>query len=139
MKKTLIKFGLLVVGLVALFITYKLFFNSGGAKGDGTITLIVIDENGDEVIHDELEFRHKMTLLEVIQKHYRVTCRGPFNRVEDACSPKDNIVILGIEDVQTDFNRTFLAIYVNNKFSKVGINDIEFQDGDVIKIQVEDV
>lgn len=141
MKKTWIKLGILVVGLLALLATYKLFFNGGGAKGDGTITLIVIDENGVEKINDELDIKKDMTLLDVLKENYQLTCLGPMNRVDETCTQHFgfDLILLSVDGVTTDFQNTFLAFYINDEFSKVGITQIELNDGDVIKIQVEDV
>ena len=68
------RFLLLVVALFALIC----FVGCGStkAKGDGEITLVVIDETGEELFNDELVYFTGDTLVDIFTKDEKVKMTG---------------------------------------------------------------
>ena len=55
------------------------------------------------------------------------------------CSSDLSRVILQIEDIETDWNNTFIAIYENDSRSNFGIDSIVLNDGDYFRFEYSEV
>lgn len=145
-KKLIFKILITIFVLLLLYLSYRYFNQPKGAKYDGTITIIVINKENEEVIYDDIEYQAKKadgtmnTLFDILNDHYQLTCLNAQNYQPDTtCGPQSNgingKIILSINDVQTDWNNHYLAIYINGVYSNRGVSQIEFKDGDVIEFK----
>ena len=127
MKK---RFLLLVVALFALIC----FAACGGskAKGDGEITLVVVDEAGKELFNDELAYFTGDTLVDVFTKDEKVKMTGETSEygffIESVCGKK-----------ATDAGETyFWNLKVNGEVSLVGISSVVIENGMKIELILTD-
>ena len=134
MRTILLRAAVVIMAIVLIYLTSMFFLNKKEtAKSDGMIDVIVIDEKGLEVMHDKLSFYTGDTLLDVLKRKYTVTCLAPNH------NNNENVIILSINEVNTDFRNTYFAILINGEYSTKGVMQIELKDGDVITFKVEDV
>lgn len=149
MKKTLIKL-FLTLGVVILAFGIGILLNQkGGAKEDGTIHFILVDQNGNYVIEDDLAYKarkqdgSRTTLFDILREHYRVACASPTYQRDEKCEAMIFIngtekgkIILAIEEVETDFFHSFLELYYKPKGATEykpttrGVMGVQFADGD---------
>ena len=127
MKK---RFLLLVVALFALIC----FAGCGStkAKGDGEITLVVVDEAGEELFNDELAYFTGDTLVDVFTKDEKVKMTGETSEygffIESVCGKN-----------ATDAGETyFWNLKVNGEVSLVGISFVVIEDGMKIELILTD-
>lgn len=146
MRTILLRAAVVIMAIVLIYLTSMFFLNKKEtAKSDGMIDVIVIDEKGLEVMHDKLSFYTGDTLLDVLKREYTVTCLAPNQKVDKTCTQtfgfnnNENVIILSINEVNTDFRNTYFAILINGEYSTKGVMQIELKDGDVITFKVEDV
>jgi hypothetical protein len=102
----------------------------------GDITIQIVDET-DQIISEEVySFTEEDTLLAILDANHDLTC-GNRNYQPTTCNP-DSIfgtVILGIDDMSTNWMVDYIAIYVNNEYSTFGIDSIVLTDGDIYRFE----
>jgi hypothetical protein len=135
--------SLFAVGII--LIGYWFLNQPGGSKEDGEITFIVIDQNGDEVIHDELSYNSKKadgtptTLFDIINDNYNLVCADQNHKPDPGCGPNSLLsegrVILEIESIKTDWFNHYFALYQNGQYTTKGVVQLSFNDGDVIEMR----
>lgn len=136
MKKLIITISVLVVAVLSFFLS-DLFRRNDET---GTITIIVVDEIGDVVHNNTYSFTEEDTLLGIMEENYAVFCAN--NQYQaDSCDTEVFMgrVILAIDDVETDWLNTYLAIYINDEYSNYGIDDILLEDGNVYRFEFTEV
>ena len=116
--------------LVALFMFVGC--SNAKAKGDGEITLVVIDEVGEELFNDELAYFTGDTLVDVFTKDEKVKMTGSTSEygffIEGVCGKK-----------ATDAGETyFWNLKVNGEVSLVGISSVVIEDGMKIELILTD-
>ena len=123
MKKIIVKVLITVfcIGAAIFIVTWL----DGGAKDSGVITIVLIDENSEEVISEDIEFAkytdgEQTTLLMLLEENFSI--------IFDSSG-----LVLGFEGVITDGTSSFLKIYVNNIVATKGVQNLEFKDNDEIK------
>lgn len=119
-RNTILTAALAVFGLV--FIAFGTYFinEANTAKGDGTITIRVIEFEDVLVKEKDITFYEGDTLTQLVKSNFS-------NVVID------NGMVMSIESITTPIDwSTYICIYQNDVMSNVGINDIEFQDGDIV-------
>ena len=122
-KKKLVTIILAVVAVLALIPAIIFVTNHYQSKGDGTITVEIIDFDGETVIKSkDIDFKKGDTLVELVEDNFtNVTY--------------DNGMLMSIEDYVTPADwSSFISIYVDDEMSMVGINQIEFKDGTKISL-----
>jgi hypothetical protein len=133
MKKVFITLLVLSVSLVS----YVYF--STASKGDvtGGIHIVVVDENQDVVIDDYIDFHDEVSLFDVLHEQYDLVCADASYKADDLCETvmMDNHVILGINDVRTDFFSDFIAIYIDDEYAVYGADQIMVKDGSTYRLQ----
>jgi hypothetical protein len=135
--------SLLAIGIV--LVGYWFLNQPGGSEGDGVITFIVTDQEGNEVIHDELSYLSKKedgsstTLYDILQEHYVLVCADKNHEPDPNCGPNSLLtegrIILQIEKIQTDWYNDYFALYQNGKYTTKGVVQLTFNDGDVIELR----
>ncbi len=121
-----LKLIITVVLIVGLAIGSGLLLRKYISNTDGTMTIQVIDQNGELVINDKWKFSEGDTALGILKEHYTIRSNESFGMT----------IIYDINDVKTDGNHYFLALYNNDEMSMVGIDSIKLVDGIVLKFEV---
>lgn len=123
-KKTLIRIIISAVAVLVLGVCIYFVSTGFASKGDGTITVVYADLEGQTIKKEDIVFEEGDKLVDLIGKKF------------------DNFVVtdgmvMSIEDFNTpsDWSQ-YLCIYVDGEMSMVGILDIVFTDGTVITLQI---
>lgn len=135
MKKLVVTLFILGLALVSYFV---LQINQDTEAGQVRILV----QDGDEVVLDDtLSFEADESLYDLMNREYDLVCANASYQASDEC--KDLLfgspVILGIEDVMTDWNNRYFAIYINDEYSTLGVNNLILEDGDVVRFEVSTV
>lgn len=119
-RNTILTAALAVFGLVFIAIGTYFINEANTAKGDGTITIKVIELEDVLVKEKDITFYEGDTLTQLVKSNFS-------NVVID------NGMVMSIESITTPNDwSTYICIYQNDVMSNFGINDIEFQDGDIV-------
>ena len=132
----------LLVTIIVLALASVTFWYSTTLENDaaGEITIILIDDQGEEVLNDVYQFEAEDTLFEILNENYQVGCANATYDLSSECTESlTGRVILQIEDVVTDWDNTFIAIYINDEYSQFGVDSISLHDQDVIKFEYTEV
>lgn len=120
MKK--LKIVLSVVALSLLVLCFGIMSSSFNADAKGTIEVEVVDLDQTIIKTKDVSFKEGDKLVGLIEDN--------FDNVV-----MDNGMIMSIESLETpeDFSK-FICIYVDDKMSEVGIEEIEYTDGTKISL-----
>lgn len=132
----------IVSGIIVLVMSFSLYISNTmqpEVTNDalGHIRIVVIDEFGDEVINDLIPFTEDDTLLGLLESQYELKIYRGFTQLPDST------VILGINEVETDFETDFMRIIIDgslydrhgnlvervNHISVVGVDLLPLIDG----------
>ncbi len=119
MKKLIIK---ILVSLILIGITVGTFFivnnlRKGDSIGTVNIKLYNIDE---KLISDKnIGYKEDEKRIDLLEKNYKVRTSTSIY----------GYILLDIDDIKTDFKTTYIAIYVDDNYSNVGISGIILYDG----------
>ena len=129
MKKVLISLVTLLL-LIGSFLALSFFDFS---DTEGTITITLKDEIGDIVSSKGYDFNSDDTLFDILNNNYDLGCANSSYQVSDVCDASlfSSRVILKIDDIETDWRNSYIAIYENGEYSNLGIDYISINDGDV--------
>lgn len=118
LKILLSAFALLCAFIVSV-VYFSSVFNSDMA---GDITVEIIDENGQTVSEEVVEFEEGDTLYDVLNRHFELRVSG---------SKHDTLgrILLGIDELNTDFQTQFIYIEVDGEEARKGIDYLPLQDG----------
>ena len=123
MKKVLLSLVLLVL------LTGILTACTPSAKHDGTITLTILDVNGDELDQKEVGFNKGDTFVEVLEK-------SNLGFVFSESTPGLGVSVLEIKGILADSNKEWWAHYYKGSMSNTGVSTQPFDDGDVFVFQL---
>lgn len=132
MKKLIITGIVLVVAALSFFLSDLIRTNDD----QGEITIEIVDQIGDTVHHQTMSFVEGDTLLDIMTNNFELRCAN--NQYQpDTCTTDYLIgnVILSIDGITTDWNNTYIAIYVNDEYSNYGIDEVTLQDGNVYRFE----
>jgi len=106
----------------------------------GEIHFRLYNEDDTLVIDDMLNLYHDDTLFTILNRHYDLVCADRNYQPDDTCSYSfiNGYVLLGIDDIESDWYTTVLSIYVNGDLAVEGVSGIDPKDGDVITIRKTD-
>ncbi len=129
----------LIVSIIALAVITTGFFmlkQESEAESFGTITVELVDDK-NQLTTKEISFDEGETLLDLLQSNYQVGCADDTYKISDVCEKTTfgGHVILQIENVVTDWNNSYVAIYINNVYSTSGIDQVELVDGNVYRFE----
>ena len=128
-----------LIGLAGLFMYVNSLSPYGDSEVSGRITIVVRNETGETVIDATYDFTEDDTLFDLLERHHTVNWDARSGAITGR-------VILGIDDVNTDFENDFLAILITGRilnrhgetitverhFSSVGIDGLPLLDGNTI-------
>lgn len=134
MKKVMITFAALIVAGLA-------FWFSSINRNDslGHISITVSNELNEIVIDDSFDFTDDDTLLDILIDNYEIGCADSSYNISDTCDSMTGNIVLKINDVETDWDNNYIAIYVNDIYSVYGIESIVLHDGDVYNFSFTEV
>lgn len=122
MRNILIKIVVAVI-VLAIAITSIVIYKSQqepAAEISGTVTIELVPLSGESVTK-QLEYQTGDTLFGLLTENFEVTYEeGQFG-----------ILLYGVDQIQTDFINTYVALYVNGTYSNYGISSISLEDGAV--------
>ena len=118
MRKLIIK---IIVSLILIGIAIGTFFiiNNISNSGSGTLNIKVYDINENMVSDKDIEFKKEDKLIDILENNYQIrTSNSTYG-----------IVLYDIDDIKTDFTTTYIAIYIDDKYSNYGVSGIKLYDG----------
>lgn len=125
-KELLIKIVLTIIALISILIASRWYLKKTPTN-EGTCTIIVINEKGEEIINQVLTIeRH--SLYQLLKTNFNI-------------QTKENVLlgefILDINNVIPNQDNYFIALYINEKFATKGVSNTYPQDGDIVKLIVQ--
>ena len=113
-----------IVALLALVICIWQLSNGGKAKGDGIVTIELLDVDKNIIKNQEITFQNGDSIVTLIEENFE-------NVVFE------NGMLMEIEDYKTpDDWHTFIGIYVDDVMSNYGLSDANFTFEDGTKISL---
>ncbi|PKK96720.1 MAG: hypothetical protein CVV58_04940 [Tenericutes bacterium HGW-Tenericutes-3] len=153
MKSTILKIvvSVIVVSIAAIF-TYQLRV-SNQATTNGSLEIVIIDQQGNEVFNDEISYEIDDSFFDILNRNFELTCATASYGRDETCSYNftgfayEGKVLLGIKNddftVQTNWSTSFLKfeIYDENGYhlTTQGVSHIEFSNHDKIRISYASV
>ena len=118
MRKLIIK---IIVSLILIGIAIGTFFiiNNISSSGSGTLNIKVYDINENMVSDKDIEFKKEDKLIDILENNYQIRTSNSIY----------GIVLYDIDDIKTDFTTTYIAIYIDDKYSNYGVSGIKLYDG----------
>lgn len=124
----LLKIIIAFVLIATTVISFIVFYNVKKPSEEISINIVLIDIDNN-VISDK---KHKVineSLYDVLKNNYEIrTKEGAYG-----------IVIYDIDEIKTDFKTTYIAIYIDDKYSNLGISSIKLYDNIKISFRKEKV
>ncbi|MGM0435668.1 MAG: hypothetical protein ACQEQA_01315 [Bacillota bacterium] len=140
MKLTLrIVYTILALGfIVGLF---YILYDEGEATGEGSIDITVYDQSETVVSSESHLYYEGDTLFKVMDRHYELTCADTQYNPDDTCETTfaGSHILLGIDDVMTDWTNTFLYLEVNDTMATRGVDDVKLEDDNDYAFYVRNV
>lgn len=122
MKKLIIKIivSLILIGIaIGTFVVVNNINNKKVEDGIININIKLYDINEKIVSDKDFKVNSDDKLLDILKNNYTVrTSNSTYGAI-----------IYDIDDIKTDFKTTYIAIYVDDKYSQVGISSIVIYDG----------
>ncbi len=137
MKSIIQKIALsIALVLITVGLVYSITVNSD-AVGSGSLQIIIVDENDVIVFDDQVTFESGDNLFDVLDRAFEI----------NSTTYSFGKIVLGISNedfnVETNWTDNFLAFeqYDGTDFylATQGVSNIEFNDGDQIRISVRSV
>ncbi len=128
------------ISTIIVFITLILVlfvFVPIGANEDGSIRIIVTD--GETLYDGEIAFTEGETLFELLDEMYDLSCADMNYKSDDTCSftSMGNHILLRIEDIESDWTSSYIAIYENGEYATQGVDSLELNDQDEFKFELK--
>ena len=122
-KKQNILISIISIIGVAIILLMLHFANLDKTLGDDdntyTISFKVYYTDNELVIDDNLTFNEDETLLELMERTYKIQTR------KDAVST----IVLSIESYTSDFVTSYFSLYIDGTYSSIGARDIKLTGG----------
>lgn len=139
MKKLVVTLAMMGVLAVSLF----LYDRSLNTSLEGTVT-IVLSDNGSTLSENEHAFTEDDSLFTLLDEHYTILCADRNYRPDASCEPRmtgsiEGRILLEIEALKSDWFNTFIEISINDVPASYGIDQLPFDDGDIIELNLKPV
>jgi hypothetical protein len=131
-----------VISIAVLAVAAFVFFLNGINRNDeiGDVTIIIVNELGETLSNKEYGFTEEDSLFELLNDEFELGCADNSYKLSDDCTEKlGGRVLMKIDSVQTDWMNTYLAIYINEEYSTLGIDNIPLVDGNTYKFEHTEV
>lgn len=153
MKPIYLKIILTIVVLLLGYLIIEFIFDRDLILSDGSIELVIVDEDGVIVYDEVIEYRENQTFFEILNENFELTCANRSYQADPTCSYEFKLfsqthhVILGIKGesftILTNWQDTFLNIEIydgtNYVDSTIGVDGINLNDINKIRIIVDEV
>ena len=119
MKKIIIK---VIVSLILIGIAIGTFFivdNLRKNSYDGTLNIKVYDIDEKLLSDKDISFKKDDKLINILEDNYTIR----------TSTSTYGYILLDLDELKTDFKTTYIAIYVDDKYSNYGISGIKLYDG----------
>ena len=119
MRNLVIKIIVSILLITTVAVTIVLTNNNKPNKGDIYNVNIVIKNQSETLKDDNYEIESNQTLFDLLDSNYELKYDNTAYGVR----------LLGIDTIITDFKTSYIAIYVDDKYSSYGISNIKLYDG----------
>ena len=137
MKKLILIVFVLILGI------YGYLYFSAPINGDtqGGITVVLIDDSGAKIDTQIFEFSEETSLYDLMNENYDLGCANLSYNLDEECGTiiLNSHVILKIDNVVTDWNSSYIQIFVNDVPSEFGIDDIMLKDETIYTFKYSDL
>ncbi len=119
MKNIIIK---IIVSLILIGVAIGTFFivnNLSKSSYDGTINIKVYDIDEKLVSDKDINFKNDDKFIDILENNYTIR----------TSTSTYGYILLDLDEIKTDFKTTYIAIYVDDKYSNVGISGMKLYDG----------
>lgn len=148
MKTTVLKIVASIIVVLTAAILVHFLTTNNQALDDGSIRIIIVDEDGQTVFDDDVIFMKDDTFYDVLQREFDLTCASSTYQSDPTCSyifqsfGYEGRILLGISNddfsIQTDWADSFIAIEIYDGtdyyLATQGVSNIEFLENDQIRI-----
>jgi hypothetical protein len=112
------------------FVYFSFLTPSDNDSDSGYVSIVLMDESNTIIIDDVHYFEGTVTLYELLQSEYDIACASPNYAIDYDCgfTMLNSHIILGIEEIETDWINTYLKIYINDEESNFGVDLIYLND-----------
>lgn len=109
------------------------FMVSQPKNGDesGFISIVVINQEGTEIINDTFVFDEEKSLYSLLYEEYNIGCANMSYLLDTTCDHSfiNGHILLQIESVSTDWTNSYLRIMIDDIESNYGVDFIMLEDG----------
>ena len=151
MRNLVIKIIVSVVIIIAVFFAIEHFTDENLSLTEGSIHLVIVDQEGITVYDDELLFYEGDSFYDILDRNFELTCANGSYQADETCMYEfqsfgfQGKVILGIKNddflIISDWTNSFLSIEKYNddqyQLTTLGVSNIEFKDQDQFKISLK--
>ncbi len=123
-------FSILAVGVI-LGLSYVYFSTGLISSDDGEITVELVSQDGQVLKTKTLSFETGENLYEVLDRHFELELMG---------SRHDSFgrILLGIDELSTDFQSSFIYIELNGEAALRGIDNLPLEDGATYRFSIKE-
>lgn len=119
------KFTMVTLFIVLMFGLFVLGGCNKQTEGEGVIEVQIVDFEGNELFHDEIDFDVDDTLVDLLKNHKEIKMTGETSEI--------GFYIVSLCEVSaSNENKTYWSIEVNGEYALVGVSEIPLIDGDEI-------
>lgn len=119
------KFTMVTLFIVLMFGLFVLGGCNKQTEGEGVIEVQIVDFEGNELFHDEIDFDVDDTLVDLLKNHKEIKMTGETSEY--------GFYIVSLCEVSaSNENKTYWSIEVNGEYALVGVSEIPLIDGDEI-------
>ena len=120
---------MVVVGLILLALTW---ITAPFSDAEGELDFMLYDEEETLIIDETYRFYEGDTLFAIIDRHHDTVCADRSYDPDPSCDATFGDygrVLLGIDEVLTDWSNTFLYLEMNGSKAEYGVDNIPLEDG----------
>ena len=126
MRNLILKIVVSILLIIIVIVTLVLA-NKNETKSDEIYHVNIVISNQEKILKDDnYEVKSDVTLFNLLDSKYELVYDETIYGIR----------LLGIDTIITDFKTSYIAIYVDNKYSNYGISKIKLYDG--IKIDLKE-
>lgn len=119
MRNLILKIIVSILLITTVVVTLVLA-NKNEVKNDEIYNVNIVISNQEEIIkNDNYQVKSDTTLFNLLDTNYDIVYDETIYGIR----------LLGIDIIITDFKSSYIAIYVDNKYSSYGISNIKLYDG----------
>lgn len=127
MRKLILKFIVSILLVASVVIVFIIYNNVNKNNKEELYNVNIVIASKEETLKDDnYKIKSDVTLFELLDSNYELVYDETIYGVR----------LLGIDTIITDFKTSYIAIFVDDKYSEYGISNIKLYDG--IKITLKE-